>query len=74
MSDIKVPMLSVANWGGILLHLRGNIEGFVHAVLPDVMTFPSTTMKRSRSNAPSWTPSSRAKTESAGLLRARFLW
>lgn len=25
--DIKVPMLSVANWGGITLHLRGNIEG-----------------------------------------------
>ncbi|GAM87649.1 hypothetical protein ANO11243_056760 [Dothideomycetidae sp. 11243] len=31
MGDIKVPLLSVANWGGILLHLRGNIEGFVHA-------------------------------------------
>jgi len=31
MSDIKVPLLSVANWGGILLHLRGNIEGFVNA-------------------------------------------
>ena len=31
MSDIKVPLLSVANWGGILLHLRGNIEGFTHA-------------------------------------------
>lgn len=25
--DIKVPILSVANWGGITLHLRGNIEG-----------------------------------------------
>ncbi|KAF1352588.1 Alpha/Beta hydrolase protein [Delphinella strobiligena] len=31
MGDIKVPLLSVANWGGILLHLRGNIEGFTHA-------------------------------------------
>jgi len=31
MSDIKVPLLSVANWGGILLHLRGNIEGYVNA-------------------------------------------
>jgi putative CocE/NonD family hydrolase len=31
LNDIKVPLLSVANWGGILLHLRGNIEGFTHA-------------------------------------------
>lgn len=31
MSDIKVPLLSVGNWGGILLHLRGNVEGFTHA-------------------------------------------
>ncbi|KAJ5320584.1 hypothetical protein PENANT_c033G01930 [Penicillium antarcticum] len=31
MSDIKVPLLSVANWGGILLHLRGNVEGYTHA-------------------------------------------
>ncbi|KAI1130639.1 acyl esterase [Nemania abortiva] len=31
MGDIDVPLLSVANWGGITLHLRGNIEGFVHA-------------------------------------------
>ncbi|KAL1897608.1 hypothetical protein Sste5346_003914 [Sporothrix stenoceras] len=31
MGDIEVPLLSVANWGGILLHLRGNIEGFLHA-------------------------------------------
>ncbi|KAK2601822.1 hypothetical protein QQS21_004605 [Conoideocrella luteorostrata] len=31
MSDIQVPLLSVGNWGGILLHLRGNIEGFTHA-------------------------------------------
>ena len=27
MEDIQVPLLSVANWGGILLHLRGNVEG-----------------------------------------------
>ena len=31
LADIQVPLLSVANWGGILLHLRGNIEGFTHA-------------------------------------------
>jgi predicted acyl esterase len=30
-ADIVVPMLSVANWGGILLHLRGNVEGYTHA-------------------------------------------
>jgi predicted acyl esterase len=29
--DIQIPMLSVANWGGILLHLRGNIEGYTFA-------------------------------------------
>ncbi|KAF5532894.1 x-pro dipeptidyl-peptidase [Fusarium mexicanum] len=31
LSDIEVPLLSVANWGGILLHLRGNILGYVQA-------------------------------------------
>lgn len=31
MEDIKVPLLSVANWGGILLHLRGNVMGYMHA-------------------------------------------
>ncbi|PVI04309.1 X-Pro dipeptidyl-peptidase protein [Periconia macrospinosa] len=31
MDDIQVPLLSVANWGGILLHLRGNIEGYMQA-------------------------------------------
>ncbi|PWY90702.1 alpha/beta-hydrolase [Aspergillus heteromorphus CBS 117.55] len=31
MTDIQVPLLSVANWGGILLHLRGNVEGFTQA-------------------------------------------
>jgi predicted acyl esterase len=28
LEDIEVPVLSVANWGGILLHLRGNVEGY----------------------------------------------
>lgn len=27
----QVPLLSVANWGGILLHLRGNVEGYTQA-------------------------------------------
>ncbi|KAF1971870.1 X-Pro dipeptidyl-peptidase protein [Bimuria novae-zelandiae CBS 107.79] len=31
MGDIQVPLLSVANWGGILLHLRGNVEGYLQA-------------------------------------------
>ncbi|KAL2019410.1 hypothetical protein VTK56DRAFT_9701 [Thermocarpiscus australiensis] len=31
MGDIEVPLLSVGNWGGILLHLRGNIQGFIQA-------------------------------------------
>ncbi|KAK7890538.1 hypothetical protein LTR67_007746 [Exophiala xenobiotica] len=31
MSDIEVPLLSVGNWGGILLHLRGNVEGYMNA-------------------------------------------
>ncbi|KIW88812.1 uncharacterized protein Z519_10296 [Cladophialophora bantiana CBS 173.52] len=31
MGDIEVPLLSVGNWGGILLHLRGNLEGYSHA-------------------------------------------
>lgn len=30
LEDIEVPILSVANWGGILLHLRGKV---VYAVL-----------------------------------------
>ncbi len=28
---ITVPMYSVGNWTGVGLHLRGNIEGFMHA-------------------------------------------
>ncbi len=31
LEDIAVPVLSVANWGGILLHLRGNVEGYARA-------------------------------------------
>ena len=29
--NIKVPLLSAANWGGQGLHLRGNIEGYMRA-------------------------------------------
>ncbi|GAB1733832.1 hypothetical protein NU195Hw_g9005t1 [Hortaea werneckii] len=31
LTDVKVPVLSIANWGGNSLHLRGNIQGFTHA-------------------------------------------
>ena len=31
LSDIKVPLLSIANWGGILLHFRGNVVGWMNA-------------------------------------------
>lgn len=31
LEDIEVPVLSVANWGGILLHLRGNVHGYMRA-------------------------------------------
>ncbi|KAM3071817.1 hypothetical protein ACMFMG_009674 [Clarireedia jacksonii] len=31
LEDIEVPLLSVANWGGILLHLRGNVNGYAWA-------------------------------------------
>ena len=31
LEDIEVPLLSVANWGDINLHLRGNVEGFTWA-------------------------------------------
>jgi predicted acyl esterase len=31
LEDVRVPLLSVANWGGYLLHLRGNVEGFTWA-------------------------------------------
>jgi predicted acyl esterase len=28
LSRIRVPLLSAGNWGGVALHLRGNVEGF----------------------------------------------
>jgi uncharacterized protein len=31
LAAIEVPLLSVGNWGGAGLHLRGNIEGFLGA-------------------------------------------
>ncbi len=31
---INVPMLSVGNWSGMGLHLRGNTEAFMHAATP----------------------------------------
>lgn len=31
LEDIETPLLSVANWGGINLHLRGNVEGYTWA-------------------------------------------
>lgn len=34
LEDVQVPLLSVANLGGYLLHLRGNVEGFTWAGSP----------------------------------------
>lgn len=31
LADVEVPVLSAANWGGIHLHLRGNVMGFLGA-------------------------------------------
>ncbi len=31
LEDIEVPLLSVGNWGNIVVHLRGNVEGYVNA-------------------------------------------
>lgn len=31
LEDIETPLLSVGNWGNIAVHLRGNIEGYLHA-------------------------------------------
>ena len=31
LADIETPLLSVGNWGGIALHLRGNVAGYVGA-------------------------------------------
>lgn len=34
MNKIVTPLLSSANWGGLGLHLRGNVEGYVNAASP----------------------------------------
>ena len=34
LSNVKVPLLSCANWGGQGLHPRGNFEGFMRAASP----------------------------------------
>ncbi|KAF1738056.1 Cocaine esterase [Beauveria bassiana] len=31
LEDVRVPLLSVANLGGISLHLRGNVHGYMYA-------------------------------------------
>lgn len=31
LADIEVPVLSAGNWGGMGLHLRGNVQGFMGA-------------------------------------------
>ncbi|TKY87870.1 hypothetical protein EX895_003451 [Sporisorium graminicola] len=31
LGDIETPLLSVGNWGGITLHLRGNVAGYLGA-------------------------------------------
>jgi predicted acyl esterase len=31
LEDIEVPVLSAGNWGGMGLHLRGNVQGFLGA-------------------------------------------
>ncbi len=31
LANIDVPLLSAGNWGGMAMHLRGNVEGFVQA-------------------------------------------
>ena len=30
-SKIQVPLLSAGNWGGQVIHLKGNMDGFMHA-------------------------------------------
>jgi predicted acyl esterase len=34
-SKVKVPFLSAGNWGGLGIHLRGNVEAFVRAASED---------------------------------------
>ncbi|KAK5059612.1 hypothetical protein LTR69_006201 [Exophiala sideris] len=31
LENITVPLLSIGNWGSIMIHLRGNYEGYRHA-------------------------------------------
>jgi uncharacterized protein len=31
LSDVRVPLLSAANWGGMALHSRGNFEGYLQS-------------------------------------------
>ncbi|KAK5043598.1 hypothetical protein LTR84_011405 [Exophiala bonariae] len=31
LENIAVPLLSIGNWGSIMIHLRGNYEGYRHA-------------------------------------------
>jgi uncharacterized protein len=31
LPDVRVPLLSAANWGGMALHSRGNFEGYLQA-------------------------------------------
>ncbi|KAI8938467.1 hypothetical protein NX059_004359 [Plenodomus lindquistii] len=31
LEDIEVPLLSFGNWSNLVVHLRGNIEGYMHA-------------------------------------------
>jgi predicted acyl esterase len=31
LADVRVPLLSSSNWGGMALHSRGNFEGYVQA-------------------------------------------
>jgi predicted acyl esterase len=35
LAKITIPLLSAANWGGLGLHLRGNVEGFLRASSTD---------------------------------------
>jgi uncharacterized protein len=31
LEDVRVPLLSASNWGGVALHSRGNFEGYLRA-------------------------------------------
>lgn len=34
VADVRVPVFSIANWGSLAAHLRGNLEGFANAQGP----------------------------------------